>query len=488
MFLSICEIQSPNSLPGSAAVPLVVDVDGTLVLSDYLHESIIRIAATKPLLVGLLPYWLSRGKAYFKDRIARLIPMAPDLPTRNSVTDLIKQAKREGRAVYLASASDARYIEPLARKLGNIDGVFATEASTNLAGSAKADALVKAFGDQGFDYIGDSDVDFAVWSKARTVLAVSHGQRFSRRLMTAFPKAVIVETERLRPKAYLAALRPHQWAKNMLVFLPLVVGHTFLVPADLLAACVAFVCFSLAASSAYVINDLLDITSDRRHPTKFRRPFAAGLVPVKHGFYMSILLALSASLLAALMLPPEAATVLAFYFSVTLTYSLLLKRKVIIDVIALAGLYTIRVLGGATAIGAPDSNWLLMFCLFLFLCLAICKRYTELMERELAGAPPPAGRAYRFIDRSALLIFGAVSGLMSVLVVALYMSSQQVTALYTSPDLLWLICVIQLYWIARVILVSNRGELHEDPVVFALRDRTSWLCALGVFLVIVAAM
>lgn len=474
--------------PGAAPVPLVVDVDGTLIVSDFLHESALRLAAERPFTAALIPFWLVGGRARLKAHINDHVGILSDIPLRRSVVDLIQAAKAEGRPVYLASASDHRQVQALADRIGVIDGVFATTAGRNLAGSAKAETLVEAFGQGGYDYVADADVDFPVWRSARRVLVVTHGAAFEKRVLAAFPEATVVDRTRRSAGPYLRVLRVHQWAKNALVFLPLILNHSYADIGQVLAAMLAFVCFSFAASSAYALNDLLDLPADRKHPTKHRRPFAAGAVAVSHGVVMSAMLILSAFAIGLLALPLGFLAVLGAYFVATVTYSLILKRKVFVDVVVLGGLYAVRVLGGAAAIGAPGSNWLLMLCLFLFLCLAIAKRYTELAAKEAAGGPPPSGRGYRFEDMRVLLPLAAASGYMSVLVVALYMNSEQVTVLYSNPDVLWLTCVIQLYWVSRVLILANRGELHEDPVVFALRDRISWLCALGVLTLVVVAV
>jgi 4-hydroxybenzoate polyprenyltransferase len=468
-------------------VPLVVDVDGTLIKSDLLFEAVLQMAASRVLELWRIPLWLSHGKAALKTAVAAYgDPGIAHIPFREEIVELIRAAQRQGRPVYLASASDRRFVEQLAKRLGGIAGVFATDGTVNLAGSAKADCLVAHFGPANFDYIGDADVDFAVWRRARRVLALSHGPTFESRLMRTFPTAEIVARPRARPEDYLRALRPHQWAKNALIFLPLVAGH-FFAPDYLIATLIAFACFSFAASAAYILNDLLDLPSDREHPRKRQRPFAAGNVPIKHGLALAMLL-LGAAFAMAFLLPSQFVLVLCTYWVATLAYSLFFKRKIVVDVVMLGLLYTLRVLAGLAAIETATSQWLLMFCLFLFLSLAIVKRCSELIARERAGLGAPAGRSYRYEDLRALLSFGAAAGYGAVFVVALYLSSPEVSALYGHPARLWLICPILLYWITRVFMISNRGELHDDPVVFALTDRTSWASAACVLAVLAIAI
>jgi 4-hydroxybenzoate polyprenyltransferase len=271
-----------------------------------------------------------------------------------------------------------------------------------------------------------------------------------------------------------------------LIFLPLIAGHTLDVGA--ISRClIAFICFCLAASSAYIINDLLDLPGDREHSRKRSRPFASGAIPVAHGPPIGVLL-LGASLGFSLLVSPAFTAVLGLYVLLTLAYSLFLKRKVLIDVITLGSLYTIRVLGGVIAIGPEQSPWLLMFSLFLFLSLAIVKRCSELVTRRAAGQTSTPGRGYRTEDLSVLLGLGAAAGYGAVLVVALYISSPEVQELYSRPGRLWLVCPIILYWISRVLILSNRNELHDDPVIFALTDRVSWVVGAGAATVIALAI
>jgi 4-hydroxybenzoate polyprenyltransferase/phosphoserine phosphatase len=468
-------------------VPLVVDVDGTLVKTDLLLEAALQLASRRPSELWRMPLWLTRGKARFKAALADFgDPGTASIPLRDETMALIQAAHQSGRSVYLASASDRRYVEALAQRIGGIKGVFASDGVINLSGAAKAARLVEEFGQGGFDYVADADVDFPVWQAARKVFALTHGAAFERRVIKAFPHAEIIARPRPRLRDYLATLRPHQWAKNGLVFLPLVAGH-FFDTSHLLAASLAFVCFCMAASSAYLLNDLLDLRSDRDHPRKQLRPFASGNVSLKHGMALAAALTAVALSLAS-MLPATFVVVLAGYWLTTVAYSTVLKRKIVIDVVTLGGLYTLRVLAGVAALATVYSQWLLMFCLFLFLSLAIVKRCSELIARENEGKGAPPGRGYRFEDLRALLAFGAAAGYGAVFVVTLYLASPEVRALYDEPNRLWLICPVLLYWITRIFMIANRGELHDDPLVFALTDRTSWAAGACVVLILALAV
>jgi len=479
------------SLEGSRdphrAVPLVVDVDGTLIKTDFLFEALLQLAARHPFELWRVPLWLLKGKARFKAALAAFgDPGTQSVPLREETVVLIDAARAAGRPIYLASASDRRFVDALAERLGCIAGVFASDDTVNLSGKAKAERLVREFGAGGFDYIADAEVDFHVWRSARKVLALTHGNAFERRLLKAFPQAEIVARPRPQLREYVRALRPHQWAKNALVFLPLVAGHFFDTP-SLTAATLAFICFCMAASSAYLINDLLDLPSDRDHPRKRMRPFAAGSVALQHGIALAVVL-VAGAIAIAFTLPVRFLEVLCIYWVTTLAYSTVLKRKIVLDVVTLGGLYALRVLAGVAALETMYSQWLLMFCLFLFLALAIVKRCSELIARENEGKGAPPGRSYRFEDLRTLFAFGAAAGYGAVFVVTLYLASPEVRALYDEPNRLWLVCPILLYWITRVFMIANRGELHDDPLVFALTDRASWASAACVVLVLALAV
>lgn len=468
----------------SSSIPLVIDVDRTLIRTDILHEAVFWVVARHPLAALQIPFWRRAGRSVLADRLASYGDAGvAAVPFRDESVALIRAAQADGQPVYLASASHHRYVEILAERLGGIAGVLDTRRDDRLADAATVERLVAAFGRHGFDYLGCADVDVPVWRAARKVLALAHTADFERRLLAALPDAQIVARPRVRLEAYLDALRPLQWAKNTLVVLPLVAGHYFDV-GSVLAAGIAFAAFSLAASSAYLLNDLLDLPVDRAHRRKCARPFAAGRLPIAHGAVLAAALILGAFGLAA-WLPLRFIGILAVYLATTLAYSLILRRKVVLDVVVLGCLYTLRVLGGIYAIGSLLSPWLLMFCLFLFLSLAIVKRCSELIA---AGSAQPSGRDYRPGDLNVLFPFGAAAGYGAVFVVALYMSSPEVRLLYTHQVRLWLICPLLVYWISRIFVLSSRGVLHDDPVVFALTDRASWLTAACVFGVLLSSL
>jgi 4-hydroxybenzoate polyprenyltransferase len=472
---------------GTSHVPLVVDVDGTLLRTDLLHESSLQFLASNPFGGAKLLRWLSRGKAELKRHLAEEADFdVNSLPIRAETVDLIRQAQGQGRAVYLASASDRSLVERLAARVGGIAGFFASDGVRNLSGEAKADVLVDAFGERGFDYVGDRPVDFPVWDHARRALAVCHNRRFERRVSRRFPAAEIVAERRAHPRDYLRAMRPHQWVKNLLLFLPLLAGHHFDI-ASIAATMLAFLCFCSAASSAYIINDLLDLPSDRAHPRKCRRPFAAGDVPISHGIMLAAILFIG-SVSLSLLLPHRFLMLLGLYVMTTLAYSLVLKRKLFVDVITLGGLYTLRVMAGLEASSAAQSEWLLMISLFLFMSLATVKRCSELVNRRADGGARTIGRGYRVDDLPVIIALGTAAGYATSLVLALYIASPELLKLYSRPQFLWLLEPLFLYWISRILLMAHRGEINEDPVIFALTDRISLLAGACVAVIVVLAL
>jgi 4-hydroxybenzoate polyprenyltransferase len=477
------EHEKRPEVTNSGACPLVVDADGALVKTNLLHENAMQFLARKPFAAWRLPLWIARGG----DRLVRELDTTgpcdlANTPLRGETLDRIRGAQEHGTAVYLVSACGQNVVDRLANSIGGIAGVFVE--APGATGMDRAERLNAVLGSGAYDYIGNRPADFAVWPSARRVMAVSSSPAFSREVNRNFPNAEIIAEPRQRPATYFWAMRPHQWAKNLLVFLSLAAGHHFAVRTTV-DTFIAFVCFCLAASSAYLLNDMLDIPSDRAHPRKRTRAFAAGDLPISHGLALSISLMLAA-LSASLMLPARFTLILMVYVALTIGYSVLLKRKLLVDVIALGGLYTIRVLGGIAAVGSAYSYWLLMFCLFFFLGLATVKRCSELVSNAAAGASAPSGRGYRYGDLTVLFPLAAAACYGSVLVVALYLASPEVIVLYRHPLRLWLLCPLLLYWVSRVLVLASRNELHHDPVTFALTDRISWRAgavALGIVLV-----
>lgn len=456
-------------------VPLCVDLDGTLIVSDTLHESLLALLRRDPWAVFLMPFWLLQGRARFKQKlVGRISLSASRLPYRRELVEHLRNEKAAGRMLVLATAANEAIAQAVAKHLGIFDRVLASSASRNLKGGGKAAALVSEFGERGFDYAGDSRADMPVWSASRRALVVGSAP-FADRVGQLATVDKVFERPAVKLKDWLKALRLYQWVKNVLLFVPLFAAHKVGEPGLILQALVAFVSFGLCASSVYVINDLFDLESDRAHARKSARPFASGRLSIASGMVAAPILLVAAFALS-LALPLAFAGVLSLYFLVTLAYSLRFKRSTVLDVLLLAGLYTVRLIAGSAAVSVLPSFWLLAFSMFLFLSLALVKRVGELRALPEDQEDAPAGRSYRREDLPVLMSLGTASGYTSVMVLALYINSNTSELLYRHPEALWLLCPLLLFWISRVWLVTHRGQMHDDPIVFAFRDSISrWL-------------
>ena len=468
----------PEAPRGDA--PLVVDLDGTLLRTDLLEESALRAVLGAPgATLGAAGDLLRGRKAALKRRLAVAGPPdAATLPLREEVVARLRQEKAQGRRLVLATAADELLARPVAERVGLFDDVLASDGTRNLGGEAKRDTLVSRFGERGFDYAADRRADLPVFRSARRAWLVGPavGLRGELERSGTTVEAEIPERPG-RARALLASLRARHWAKNLLVFVPLVTGHVFS-PAALLAAALAFVALSALASAVYVLNDLADLEADRAHPSKRERPVASGRLSIRAALGLVPLLLASAALLGS-SLPPGARVLLVVYLATTTLYTLLLKRKVLLDVFTLAFLFTLRVLLGGAATGVLVSPWLLAFSVFFFLSLAFAKRAAELLSVRARGLEGAAGRDWLLPDGGTVPVLGVASAYLSGLVLAIYVHSDATRRLYAHPGWLWLLVPAVLYWSSRVWVLVGRGEVHEDPVLFALRDRVSWALALA---------
>jgi 4-hydroxybenzoate polyprenyltransferase len=392
---------------------------------------------------------------------------------------LLARRREEGTSLVLATASPRPWAEAVARHLGLFDAVLATEPGRNLKGAGKLAAIrtyCDAAGHDRFDYAGDAEADLPIWREASTAIVVGPDGVLTRRLQSTAPSGVVEAVGRPRRpwRAAAKAIRPHQWIKNGLILVPVITGHRVRDPAVLWAALAAFTAFCCCASAAYVVNDLVDLSADRAHQEKRGRPFASGALSPAWGPPMAVALLAMAFALAALTLPSGFLAVLAGYFVLTTLYSLVIKSRLMVDVLALALLYSVRILAGGVATGISISEWLIGFSMFLFLSLAFVKRYTELHRAIEAGRMEKLrGRGYRPCDIGMIESLGATSGYLAVLVLALYIQSDAVQSLYRAPNWLWGISLVLVYWISRIWFLAKRGELPGDPVAFALRDPNS---------------
>lgn len=457
---------------------LYVDLDGSLIATDLLHESLLKLLRASPLALLHLPAWWLHGKAFLKREVASRVDIdVTTLPYRPEVLQFVRDARAAGRRIVLTTASDFKFAWRIAEHLKVFDAVLASDGEHNLGGHRKLAAMQVDAAGGSFCYLGDRPVDLEVWRGADSAVVVSRSSSLVRRAARQTRIDAHIKPGPTSLWRYLYAIRLHQWLKNVLVFLPLMPVLHELTWAIVTDAGLAFVAFGLMASGIYVINDLLDLDSDRRHKRKRLRPFASGEIRASTGLAMSAALCGGSLLLSVLMLPAAFVQVLLAYLVLTTSYSFFLKRRAIVDVFALAALYTVRVAAGAAATGLPLSFWILSFSLFVFLSLALAKRYVELNGSQAEVSQMKKDRNYHPVDLPLVLCAGVAAGQMSALVLSLYLQDQQILERYGNPALLWLLVPVFLFWIVRIWLKAVRGVLHDDPVVFAARD---WVSRLAV--------
>lgn len=458
------------------SAPLVVDLDGTLIYTDLLYESALLFARRRPLAaIVFFLWWLSKGKAYLKEQLAKRVEIDVSvLPYNSQVLEIISREKAAGRSIVLATASHEIYAERIAAHLGCFDLVLATCDDINLSSSKKAQRLVALYGERGYGYLANSKDDLKVWDSAAEVLLMNAPRSVARAAKKSGKVAGEYYDLKHPALMWIKALRLHQWVKNTLMFVPLLASHQILMADKLLWGVVAFFAFSLCASSVYLLNDLLDLEDDRHHALKKERPFASGQISIVHGVLAFPLLLVISFALAWYTTSATFVFVLMVYYALTLLYSFVLKRVMIVDVIALAMLYTMRLIAGIVVFQVPVTFWLLAFSMFIFLSLAFIKRYAELYRAQEIGKVEKArGRGYYPSDLEMISSLGAASGYLSVMVLALYIQDASTTVLYSTPQIIWLACPVLLYWVSRTWLLAHRGEIHDDPVVFAVKDRIS---------------
>jgi 4-hydroxybenzoate polyprenyltransferase/phosphoserine phosphatase len=481
---------SPLSAGGASKnadhLPIVVDLDGTLTPADTLIESLIMLAKQSPLTLLRSPLWLLKGRAQFKERIAAHASISAEhLPYRELFLAYLREEKAKGRRIILATAAHRSIADSVSMHLGLFDKVLATETSHNLKGKTKLQAIQESVGAT-FAYAGDSQTDLPIWMAAKAAILVGvapHTAEMVRRDVTVereFPRGDVSLT------VWLRSLRVHQWVKNVLLLVPLLTSFSFVHIESLVTMMIAFLAFSCAASATYMINDLWDLESDRAHPRKRLRPFASAELPIPHG------LAVAASALVLAFVMAHAVSkgfflMLLLYLLLTSTYSWVLKRYVLIDVLVLSLLYTLRIFAGAIAIGIAISSWLLAFSVFMFLSLALVKRCAELVLLDQNGVAATRGRDYRVTDLVVLWPLGIGSALSAVVVFGLFISAPETQVRYATPDLLWLLSIGLIYWLARIWVKTSRGEMHDDPIVWAIKDRGSRVTVFCMIVVVLIA-
>jgi 4-hydroxybenzoate polyprenyltransferase len=468
--------------------PLVVDLDGTLIYSDILYESILNLLRKNFFYIFLLPFWFLSGKAYFKNKIVEAgVEINPaTLPYNKELIEWLSLQKAEKRTLILCTGTNILLAKIISNHLGLFEHTIASDNRLNLTGKDKAALLVKQFGNKQFDYVGNSSVDIAVWAAAKEAIVVNASDRVLKQAQKNASVERFFPKRKKELKDWVKLLRLHQWIKNILLFVPMFAAH-LPISADLITQLfLAFLSFGFCASSVYIINDLLDLENDRNHPNKKFRPFASGAIQIWQGLIFIPVLFI-ASIVFAILTKGNFLIYILIYFVLTFIYSLFLKRVVLIDCLTLALLYTIRIIAGAQAINIQLSFWLLSFSMFFFLSLAFIKRYAELLLLQEQNSEKIKGRGYLISDISMIQQFGVSSGYLSVLVLALYLNSDTVVKLYKSPQIIFAALPIIMFWLSKMWLQTHRGNMHDDPIIFAVKDRTSLFVGFLLILVFVLA-
>jgi 4-hydroxybenzoate polyprenyltransferase len=469
---------------------LCVDLDGTLMRGNVLWECVALLLKTRPITLLLLPFWLLSGRASLKRQLAARVHLNPArLPYRQQVLDLLELEKAAGRRIALTTAADRELAETVSSYLGLFDEVHASDGQLNLKGPNKAAFLVQHYAETGFEYVGDSAADVEVWRNARAAYVVGTPARAEQAAAVTTLKGTILEPQasfRTSFRTWINAFRGHHWQKIFCSSCPLVLSHNLALE-PIVRTFFGFVLYGFCASGLYILNDLLDLHSDRAHPWKKERPFAAGEISIPEGLLASFIL-LSAALGLGFLLDVQFGLVLLEYSALTMLYSLYLKKIALLDVFVLSSFYSFRILAGAPISATPLSQWFPAFSMFFFLSLAMAKRYSELLQASDLLKAGNSGRGYHTGDRELLLSLGTGSSFSAVVIFSLYVHSADVRLLYSSPEFLFLLCPIVLYWLSRTWLLAHRGELNEDPVTLAIRDPVSYGVALASAAVIAASM
>lgn len=477
-------MNNPDPSPDRTSIPLYVDLDGTLIKSDILYESLFSLIKKNIFFIFYIPFWVLKGKAFFKHKISEYTDMNVTLlPYNPIVLEYLKNEKKKGRTLILATASNEKYAQKISDYLNIFSRILASTRNKNLSDANKLQAIKQDCKNSIYDYAGNSNADIRIFSEARKSILVNPAPGVKRKAAKVARELEILCEDKLRPVSIINAIRPHQWLKNSLLFVPIFTSHSWGQLDLLYDAFLAFISFSLCASGVYVFNDLLDLPSDRMHARKKYRAFASGDIPIQLGIPLFFILMLS-GLMVGILVSVDFLIVLAGYLVLTTAYSTVLKTYVLIDVLTLASLYTFRIVGGAVAIDVSLSFWLLAFSIFFFLSLALVKRCAELISIRKRDNARISGRDYAVDDLGSLHSMGIASGYLSVFVVAFYINSSEVVGLYSRPQLLWLLAPALLYWISRMWIKTGRGEMHDDPLVYSVRDRASRLIMFFMFAVV----
>ena len=470
-----------------AGKPLCLDLDGTLIATDSLAESLVVMIKTKPLYFFLLPLWILRGKYYFKSKIEQNSKLSPDkLPYIAQVLEFAKTEKAKGRMIVLATASMQGIADKIADYLGIFDLVIGSKHGINLRSNHKRDKLVELFGEKGFDYTGDSKADIKVWKSADNSIIVNPNNSVLSKAKAIGNVQIVIKEDFSPIKAYIKQIRVYQWIKNILLFLPFILAHKLFNTEIIANVAISFVSFSALASFVYILNDLMDLEADRIHPRKKFRPLASGKITLFRAFQLLPLLLIVSFGLSLIFLPIYFTFILISYALTNIIYSIYAKKIMVLDIIILSSFYSIRIIAGAIAAGVIISPWLIEFSIFFFFSLAALKRFSELLNLKEHNQTSAKRRGYLVTDLYLVQSFGVISGYISVLIISFYVHSDAVILLYKSPEILWAISPCLLFWISRIWILAHRGLMNDDPIVFTGKDKVSYL--IGLIIIVVAVL
>jgi len=465
---------------------LVVDLDGTLTPTDTLVESLINLVKQSPLNLLRLPFWLLKGRAAFKEMVASHTSIAAEqLPYHESFLAYLLGEKEKGRRIILATAAHKSIAEGISAHLGLFNGVLATDPGRNLKGMAKLEAIREEVGEE-FVYAGDSRADIPIWKAAQAAVLVGVSSGLAEAVRRDVPIEQEFPKEAIGFAIWLRALRVHQWLKNLLLFVPSLTAFSFMEMEKLAAVAVAFLAFSFAASASYMVNDLWDLDNDRTHLRKRLRPFASAKIPILHGLTVAGSVLILAFVLA-ISISQGFFLMLLLYVVLTSAYSWMLKEYVLLDVLILSLLYTLRILAGSVVIGVDTSSWLLAFSVFMFLSLALVKRCSELVSLDQIGKDATRGRDYRVADLVVLWPLGVGTALSAVVVFGLFISAPDTQSRYATSQLLWLDAIGLIYWLARLWIKTSRGEMTDDPMIYAITNPNSCITIIAMIATTLAA-
>jgi 4-hydroxybenzoate polyprenyltransferase len=465
-------------------VPICVDLDGTLVFTDMFVETALSAIRKNIFIIFLIPFWLLRGRAFAKKKLAESSLVDPShLPYNDDLIAFLQKERASGRKLVLVTASDKQAAASIADHLNIFDDVIASDGNNNLKGKVKSTELLKAFGEKEFIYAGNDVSDLHVWKNAQSAITVNTPHALSKEVRAFVPVIHEFSNRKNTFKELFRALRTYQWVKNILVFVPIIVSEKPINFDSFISTSLIFISFCLSASGLYLVNDLMDLETDRRHPVKRRRPFASGLLPLGYGIISPIIILAALNISRAVSL--ECFIMVCLYILISTLYSVFLKTKPLVDVFCLAGLYTLRIVAGGFSSGAHASIWLLNFSGFFFLALAFLKRYSEYLNKSTGTDSKHSRRGYNNTDKEMLQMMGIGSSLISAVVLSLYINSTQANSIYRHPDYLWGIIPLIIFWHFRLWLAAGRNYMHHDPIIYSLKDWVSYICfalIVGIFI------